>query len=135
MISTLFWGKFFDKQNLAITKILINGCILVSIATFFFTEHYWLLILSIILMELGHSGHLIVWQLWVTKIAPSPDKLATYVSIDVAIKGFRDALSVGLGYFLLSCSISLHTICIIATILAVISTVCFCFIVKHPRLK
>jgi hypothetical protein len=44
-------------------------------------------------------GNLIAWQLWVTKIAPSPEKLGAYVTLDVATTGLRDALSVVFGYY------------------------------------
>ncbi|MDR2200794.1 MAG: MFS transporter [Puniceicoccales bacterium] len=133
--SAFFWGKFFDTQNLALMKITINGCYLLSIPLFFFTDHFLLWIFSAIVLGLGYSGNLTAWQLWVTKIVPSPEKLGIYMSLDVAIMGLRDALSAALGYFLLSRSISLQTVCIMAMLLIVASLIGFCFLLKNPRLR
>ncbi|MDR1435256.1 MAG: MFS transporter [Puniceicoccales bacterium] len=134
IVSSLFWGKIFDTQNFAIMKIMINLCFLISIPTFFFTRNFTLWILSTVALGLGYGGNLTAWQLWVTKIVPSPEKLGAYVSLDIATMGLRDALSAALGYFLLSHSVSLHTICVLAIVLIGISTVGFCFLTKNPRL-
>jgi predicted MFS family arabinose efflux permease len=101
---------------------------------FFFTESFPILALSSIILGFGYTGHLTAWQLWVMKIAPSTEKLGAYVSINMIVMGLRDTLSAGLGYYLLSQSISLHTICIIATILIAVSTFGFVFLIKNPRL-
>jgi predicted MFS family arabinose efflux permease len=135
ILSCFFWGKVFDTQNFAVMKILVNCCYLVSIPMFFFTESFSFLALSSIILGFGYTGHLTAWQLWVMKIAPSTEKLGAYVSINMIVMGLRDTLSAGLGYYLLSKSISLHTICIIAAILAAISTVGFAFLIKNPRLR
>ncbi|MDR0740463.1 MAG: MFS transporter [Puniceicoccales bacterium] len=135
IFSCFFWGKVFDTQNFAVMKILINCCYLISIPMFFFTESFSLLALSSIILGLGYTGHLTAWQLWVMKIAPSTEKLGAYVSINMIVMGLRDTLSAGLGYYLLEKSISLHTVCIIATILVAISTFGFVFLIKNPRLR
>jgi predicted MFS family arabinose efflux permease len=116
-------------------KIMINLCFLVSISSFFFTKNFMLWILSTIALGLGYGGNLTAWQLWVTKIVPSPEKLGAYMSLDIAIMGLRDALAASLGYFLLSHSVSLHMICLVAIFLIGISTVGFCFLIKNPRLN
>jgi hypothetical protein len=134
ILSCFFWGKVFDTRNFAVMKILVNCCYLISIPMFFFAESFPLLILSAIILGLGYTGHLTAWQLWVMKIAPSTEKLGAYVSINMIVMGLRDTLSAGLGYYLLSQSISLHKICIIATILVAISTLGFIFLIKNPRL-
>jgi predicted MFS family arabinose efflux permease len=135
IFSTLLWGKIFDTKNFATMKIMINLCFLVGISTFFFTKNFTILMLSAIALGLGYGGNLTAWQLWVTKIAPSPEKLGAYTSLDIVIMGLRDALSAALGYFLLSHSVSLHTICLIAIFLIGISTIGFCFLIKNPRLN
>jgi predicted MFS family arabinose efflux permease len=134
IVSAFFWGKIFDTQNFAVMKIMVNCCYLVSIPLFFFGESFPILVLSSAILGLGYTGNLTAWQLWVTKIAPSSEKLGAYVSIDMIVMGLRDALSAGLGYYLLSRSISLHAVCVIATVLVAISTVGFVFLIKNPRL-
>jgi hypothetical protein len=134
IFSCFFWGKIFDTQNFAVMKILVNCCYLISIPMFFFTKSFLALAFSSIILGLGYTGHLTAWQLWVMKITPSAEKLGAYVSINMIIMGLRDTLSAGLGYYLLDLSVSLHTICIIATILVAISTVGFVFLIKNPRL-
>jgi hypothetical protein len=134
IVSALFWGKIFDTQNFAVMKILVNLCFLASIPTFFFTDNFAFWIFSAVALGLNYGGNLTAWQLWVTKIAPSPEKLGAYVSLDMAIMGLRDALATSLGYFLLSQAISLQIICILAFILAGISAFGFCLLVKNPRM-
>jgi predicted MFS family arabinose efflux permease len=91
--------------------------------------------LSSIILGLGYTGNLTAWQLWVTKIVPSQEKLGAYVSLDAAVMGLRNAMSSWLGYYLLSRSISLHTICMFTTILMIISITGFAFLTKNPRLR
>ncbi|MDR0418342.1 MAG: hypothetical protein LBH08_02830 [Puniceicoccales bacterium] len=133
--SAFFWGKIFDAQNFAVMKILVNCCYLVSIPLFFFGKSFFILVLSATILGIGFTGNLTAWQLWVTKIAPSSEKLSAYISIDMIVMGLRDAFSAGLGYYLLSKSFSLHTICLISTTLITISIVGFCFFIKSPRLR
>jgi hypothetical protein len=135
IFSCFFWGRVFDTQNFAVMKILVNCCYLISIPMFFFAESFSILVLSSIILGLGYTGHLTAWQLWVMKIAPSTEKLGAYVSINMIVMGLRDILSSGLGYYLLSKSVPLHTICIIAAILVAISTFGFVFLIKNPRLR
>ena len=135
ILSTFFWGKIFDTKNFAIMKIMVNTAFLVSIPLFFFSSNFWNLALASAILGIGYSGHLMAWQLWVTKIAPSPDQVGAYVSLDVAIMGFRDACAALFGYWLLSHSISLHTLSIIATGLVLASIVGFFFLSKNERLK
>jgi MFS family permease len=133
--SAFFWGKIFDAQNFAVMKILVNCCYLVSIPLFFFGKSFFVLVLSATILGIGFTGNLTAWQLWVTKIVPSSEKLGAYVSIDMIVMGLRDAFSAGLGYYLLSKSFSLHTICLISTALIAISIVGFCCFIKNPRLR
>lgn len=135
LLSSIFWGKVFDARNFAMMKIMINLCFLVGVPTFFFSKNVILLGISAITLGLGHSGNLTAWQLWVTKIAPSPEKLSEYVSIDTAIMGFRDALASVFGYFLIANGFSLHSISILAMVLILLSTLGFYQLAKDPRLS
>lgn len=134
-LSSIFWGKIFDARNFAIMKIMINSCFLIGVPIFFFSKNIILLSLSAIALGLGHSGNLTAWQLWVTKVAPSTEKLSEYVSIDVAIMGIRDALASASGYYLLSHNVSLNTISSVATLLIFLSTIGFYKIAQDPRLN
>jgi MFS family permease len=132
--SAFFWGKIFDMRHFAVMKVMIIICYLASIPLFFFTKNFTLLGVSAVALGLGYGGNLMAWQLWVLKIAP-PERLGAYVSINVAVTGIRDAIAAALGYYLLSCAISLHTIAFSAVILTIISLIGFCFLLRHPRLK
>jgi predicted MFS family arabinose efflux permease len=49
------------------------------------------------------GGGKIFWGLWVTKIAP-PEKASAYMSIHMALTGFRGTLAPFLGYWILASS-------------------------------
>ena len=133
VLSAIFWGKIFDTKNFAVMKIMVNLAFLISIPMFFFCTNFWALAISSAILGIGHSGSLMAWQLWVTKIAPV-DKLSAYVSLDVAIMGFRDAIAAALGYSLLS-NVSLHALSIASVVLILTSITGFCFLIKNERLK
>lgn len=135
ILSAMFWGKIFDTSHFAIMKLMINTAFLLSIPLFFFAKSFYLMALSSIFLGLGYSGNLTAWQLWVTKVAPSPEKLSAYVSLDVVIMGLRDAFSAWLGYRLLAHEVQLNTICIIAMLLITISLFGFCFLTSNKRLR
>ena len=95
--------------------------------------NFWALAISAAILGIGHSGNLMAWQLWVTKIAPV-DKLSAYVSLDVDVMGFRDAVAAALGYSLLS-KVSMHSLSIASVVLISISILGFCCLVKNERLR
>lgn len=135
ILSAFFWGRIFDTQNFAVMKILINAAFLLGIPLFFFSTNFWVLALSSVFLGLGYGGNLTAWQLWVTKIVPSPEKLGAYVSLDMAIMGLRDAIAASLGYFLLAHSFSLHGICVLSIVLVAISILGFYFLIPQRRMQ
>jgi MFS family permease len=103
LLSTKFWGRRFDQVHFVTTRNRLNFCFFLSIALFFFTTHFWLLALAMTFQGIAMGGGKIFWGLWVTKIAP-PEKASAYMSIHMALTGFRGTLAPFLGYWILASS-------------------------------
>ena len=100
ILSTLLWGALFDRWNMITMRIVLNLFFLLSVVLYFSTESLVLMGLSTALLGMAMGGGGIIWQLWVTKVAP-PGKVSSYMSIHGATTGLRAAAAPFLGYFLL----------------------------------
>ncbi len=133
LASTKFWGRRFDRLHFVTTRNSLNLCFLLSIALFFFTTHFWLLGIAMAFQGIAMGGGKIFWGLWVTKIAP-PEKASAYMSIHMALTGFRGTLAPFLGYWILAqSSPALVAWTGLAFILAAI--LLFQTLRTHPRLS
>lgn len=103
LASTKFWGRRFDQLHFVTTRNSLNLCFFLSIALFFFTTNVWLLAIAMAFQGIAMGGGKIFWGLWVTKIAP-PEKASAYMSIHMALTGFRGTLAPFVGYWILASS-------------------------------
>ena len=103
LLSTKIWGYFFDHVNMITLRIILNSLIMVSFLIYFNTTNLWLMGVATGLFGLAFGGGSVMWQLWVTKIAP-PDQTAAYMSVHSAFTGIRGLLAPFLGYALLQWS-------------------------------
>lgn len=101
ILSTKVWGNLFDQLHFITTRNLLNLFFLLSIACFFFTKNILLLTFAMTLVGLATGGGKIIWSLWVTKIAPH-EKVSSYMSIHMALTGFRGTMAPFIGYWILS---------------------------------
>ena len=101
ILSTKIWGNLFDKLHFITTRNLLNAFFLLGIACFFFTKNIFVLTFAMSLVGLATGGGKIIWSLWVTKIAPH-EKVSSYMSIHMALTGFRGTLAPFIGYWILS---------------------------------
>ncbi|MDP4643683.1 MAG: MFS transporter [Opitutales bacterium] len=131
VLSTKLWGHFFDRLHLITTRNLLNVFFMLSIACFFFTTNLVLLTFAMALLGVAMGGGKIVWSLWVTKIAPD-EKASSYMSIHMALTGFRGTLAPFIGYWILSQSAP-KVVAIVGLVLIALSVVLFEFVRKHPR--
>lgn len=131
ILSTKLWGNVFDRMHLITTRNLLNVVFILSIASFFFTTNLVSLTLAMTLLGFAMGGGKIVWSLWVTKIAPD-EKASSYMSIHMALTGFRGTLAPFIGYWILSQSAPTH-VAIVGILLIVISMLLFEVVRKHPR--
>ncbi|WP_162026966.1 MULTISPECIES: MFS transporter [unclassified Lentimonas] len=101
ILSTKVWGSLFDKLHFITTRNLLNLFFLLGIACFFFTKNIFMLTFAMTLVGLATGGGKIIWSLWVTKIAPH-EKVSSYMSIHMALTGFRGTMAPFIGYWILS---------------------------------
>ncbi|MFQ3224026.1 MAG: MFS family permease [Lentimonas sp.] len=131
ILSTKIWGHIFDKLHFITTRNLLNAFFLLGIAGFFFTKNIVILTLAMVLVGLATGGGKIIWSLWVTKIAPH-EKVSSYMSIHMALTGFRGTLAPFIGYWILSNSAP-KGVAIVGMLLIFVSIVLFECVRHHKR--
>lgn len=97
LLSTKVWGFLFDRINVVTIRITLNLVFMGSIILFFFTENLWIMGIGCALLGLAFGGGGILWNLYVTKIAP-PDQVAAYMSVHSFLTGVRMVLAPVIGY-------------------------------------
>jgi MFS family permease len=103
LLSTKVWGWLFDRVNVMTVRVGLNLVFMASIASFFFTESLWLMAAGSALMGIAFGGGGIMWNLYVTKIAP-PAKVAGYMSAHGFLTGVRMTAAPFLGYAVMEIS-------------------------------
>lgn len=101
LLSTYVWGAVFDRFNLISVRIALNGCFLLSMYLFFFTDSLWVMGVGAAVLGVGFGGGSVMWTLWVTKIAP-PGKVSVYMSVHGFCTGLRATAAPFVGYSLLA---------------------------------
>jgi len=123
LLSTKIWGWLFDRVNVMTVRVGLNLCFMASIASFFFTESLWLMAVGSALMGIAFGGGGIMWNLYVTKIAP-PDQVAGYMSAHGFLTGVRMTAAPFLGYAVMEISHP-STAAYLSMVLIAISTLTF----------
>ncbi|MEM1296321.1 MAG: MFS transporter, partial [Verrucomicrobiota bacterium] len=80
IITTFFWGMMFDRINFIILRIVLNVFFGLSLFLYFWTDVFWVIAIGAALAGIARGGGEIVWNLWVTKLAPE-DHTADYMSV------------------------------------------------------
>jgi MFS family permease len=133
ILSTKLWGNLFDQLHFITIRNLLNILFLLSIAGFFFTTNIYLLTFAMILVGLATGGGKIIWSLWVTRIA-SHEKVSSYMSIHMALTGFRGTLAPFIGYWILSHSAH-QGVAYVGMVLIAISIALFECVRHHKRFR
>ncbi|MGJ8651813.1 MAG: MFS transporter [Opitutaceae bacterium] len=131
IFSTKIWGRIFDHMHLITTRNLLSSVFVLSIGCFFFTTNLIILTIAMALLGVAVGGGKIVWSLWVTKIAPD-EKASSYMSIHMALTGFRGTLAPFIGYWILSQSTPTY-VAITGMLLIIVSMLMFEVVRKHGR--
>ncbi|MDR2720895.1 MAG: MFS transporter [Puniceicoccales bacterium] len=132
MLSSIFWGKLFDRLSVMRMRVIVNLFLLLEFIFFFNSTSVFMLSLSAVFMGLGYGGGEVLWCLWVTKIVDK-NKLSQYMSADTAFVGMRSFISPFIGYLLLGCGCSFSCIGNVAALLVLVSSI-GCFLMrKHAR--
>ena len=133
ILSTKLWGNLFDQLHFITIRNLLNILFLLSIAGFFFTTNIYLLTFAMILVGLATGGGKIIWSLWVTRIA-SHERVSSYMSIHMALTGFRGTLAPFIGYWILSHSAH-QGVAYVGMVLIAISIALFECVRHHKRFR
>lgn len=99
ILSTYLWGWLFDRFDLIVTRIGVNICFMINILVFFHAHSFWSLCIGTAMLGVALGGGGIIWQIWVTKVAP-PHLVGAYMSIHGGLTGLRTFAAPFLGYAL-----------------------------------
>jgi hypothetical protein len=130
--STPLWSRLFDRVSLITNRNILNFFFLVSIAGFFYSKNVLVIGCSMAAFGIAIAGGKILWSLWVTKIAPV-EKSAAYMSIHMALTGFRGTLAPFIGYWILS-QFHAQAVALTGGILIILACIAFECMRQHPRI-
>ncbi|MEM9018449.1 MAG: MFS transporter, partial [Verrucomicrobiota bacterium] len=99
LISTFFWGWLFDHMNFFRLRIIVNLVFLVGLVLYFLWPDMRLIVIGSALFGLARGGGEILFNLFVTKIAPS-ELIADYMSVHTFLAGIRILAAPFLGFLL-----------------------------------
>ncbi|MDR2737681.1 MAG: MFS transporter [Puniceicoccales bacterium] len=131
IVSTLSWGRLFDRSKIITVKLLVNSFMVIGFLLFFHTKAKWVISFAAIFAGIAWGGGEIVWCLWVTKIVPK-ESLSMYMGVNVAIVGLRGFLAPFIGYGL-SHYFTLQQVSWIATSMVLVSSIGLFTLRKYPR--
>lgn len=133
VLSTKVWGLIFDKINFITTRLLINTCFILSYLAFFATKSLTILGLSQAINGFAVAGGMIVWNLWVTKIAPK-ERVPAYMSAHSSCSGIRGMIAPAIAYTILQ-GTSPQAVGYLGSILMIISSGMFAILWNNKRIK
>ncbi|MDF1826225.1 MAG: MFS transporter [Verrucomicrobiales bacterium] len=99
LISTFFWGWLFDRVNFFKLRIVANLVFLAGVILYFVWTDVRLILLGSALFGLARGGGEIMFNLFVTKLAPG-EHIADYMSVHTFLAGLRILAAPFLGFFL-----------------------------------
>ena len=88
LLSSVIWGKLFDRMNFFVLRVLINCFFGAAILCYFLTHELYMLIIGSVLFGVARGGGEIAWSLWVTKFA-KPENVADYMAVHTFLTGVR----------------------------------------------
>ena len=133
IFSTQLWGWIFDRIHFIKTRLLINFCFIASFLFFFYSNSLASFVLSAVFNGFALGGGMLVWHLWVTKIAPEGTAPA-YMSSHGAFSGVKGIVAPFLGFAVIN-KLGPQSVAIIASTLMVVSCLIFLSTWKHQRIK
>ncbi|MFN0130646.1 MAG: MFS transporter [Verrucomicrobiales bacterium] len=92
LVSAWPWGVLFDKVSFITVRTLLNILFALSIVVYFIGPSYAWWWAGAALLGLAYGGGNVVWNLWVTKLAPG-DRVADYMSVHTFLTGLRGLIA------------------------------------------
>ncbi|MDF1657198.1 MAG: MFS transporter [Verrucomicrobiales bacterium] len=99
LVSTFFWGWLFDRVNFFRLRVAVNLVFLIGVILYFVWSDVRLILVGSALFGLARGGGEIMFNLFVTKLAPT-EHIADYMSVHTFLAGLRILAAPFLGFFL-----------------------------------
>ena len=91
------WANLFDRLHLVRIRIILAAFLGTGIFLYFLTESLAVVIAGQVLINVAFSGGPVLWNLWVTRIAP-PGRSSIYMSVHIFMTGIRGTLAPAIGF-------------------------------------
>lgn len=88
LMTTYFWGGFFDRANIYLLRIMQNVFCVLAVVLTFCGGPLWLMGMGMAAQGIQLGGGNVTWSLWVTKLAPR-EHVAEYMSVHTFLTGVR----------------------------------------------
>jgi MFS family permease len=92
LASSYLWGVLFDRMNFVLLRLILNAFFALSIAVYFLGPTYAWWWTGSALLGIAFGGGNVVWNLWVTKLAPA-SRVAEYMSVHSFLTGIRGLIA------------------------------------------
>jgi hypothetical protein len=97
LVFSRIWARIFDRMHLVWTRMLLTTLMGFGIFLFFSTRLIPVVIAGQFILNVAFAGGPILWNLWVTRIAP-PGKTSIYMSIHAFFTGIRGSIAPAIGF-------------------------------------
>ena len=131
LIFSRIWAGFFDRTHLVVIRMILALILGAGIFVFFATEILWVVIAGQVLINLAFAGGPILWNLWVTRIAP-PGKSSVYMSVHTFMTGIRGTIGPALG-FLATTALSFRQVGMISFAGTIVAALYLIPVLREPR--
>lgn len=119
LLSTFFWGLLFDRVDFFRLRNVINSIFVLATLLYFLPHQMWIILIGSGLFGLARGGGEIMFNLWVTKLAPA-DQIADYMSVHTFCAGLRALAAPFIGFYLVLWS-NIPTLVTVTCLLAMTS--------------
>lgn len=99
LATTFFWGWLFDRVDFFRLRVSVNFVFVAALLLYFVGPSLGWIIVGSALFGLARGGGEVLFNLWVTKIAPS-ERIADYMSVHTFLAGVRILAAPFVGFLL-----------------------------------
>lgn len=131
LIFSPIWANLFDRMNIVRIRIILTSLLGFGIFLFFATRSVPMIIVGQLVLNVAFAGGPILWNLWVTRIAP-PRQTSIYMSIHTFMTGIRGSIAPAVGFLAIS-GISFRLVGGISFLLILLSVLMLMPIRNDPR--
>ena len=125
------WVRVYEKLSFPVMRIAINMFFFTAIPLFFLTGNVLVISFASFLFGMGTAGSPIIWQLWVTRIAP-PEETQVYQASHAFYAGVRGVIGPFVGLVALG-TMSFRQISLISALLVFSGTAMLFPLLRHNR--